>query len=207
MKERIDKIKEILLTGIKPSWENFLKEQLDQEYFNQLIIKLIELKNLKKEVYPKPDQVFKIFTLVEPKDILSVVIIPHITQGFNRKSQYADLMWKINTMIENECYDGLMLNFSDQTDYLTEQGVFFLPTIMTHGVEPHYHIGWGIFAENLLKYLDKSLNSYTFVYSDECLEYMNHIKNPKHKILPMKEGCFKTVDNFIKSNYNIIIKW
>ena len=205
--DKIKRIKNILLSGIKPGWEKFLKEQLDQGYFNQLIIKLIEFKDQRKDVYPKPDQVFKIFQLVEPKDIMSVVVIPHITEGFNRKSRYADLMWKINTMIENECYDGLMLNFSDQTDYLTEQGVFFLPTIMTHGVEPHYHIGWGTFAENLLKYLDQSLNSYTFVYSDECLEYMKHIKNPKHKIISMKDGCFKELDTFVKETYNITIKW
>lgn len=138
-------------TEFKPFWNspgmNEIIQEITKEYQT-------------KTVYPEPKNIFKAFELC-PFSSLKAVILgmdPYndgqalgLAFGVNSTKINPSLK-KIHEAIEQECYNGLLVEFDYTLEYLARQGVLLLNTALTvRKGEPGSHMKiWEPFTQGLL---------------------------------------------------------
>jgi len=152
-------------------WWKLVKDEVDQDYFKK-IGAYVAARRKSVEVYPTSDNVFKAFELTNPDDTLVIWIglDPYnnwsawtnapVADGLcfstNKNDRTPPSLSKIHQAFEEDCYDGLNLDLSNDLNYLAEQNVLLLNSYLS--VEKsvslsHSTIGWQTFNQNILNKL------------------------------------------------------
>jgi len=148
-----------------------VKNEVDKPYFKKLA-NYIAKRRKEIEVYPVSDNVFRAFELTNPDDVTVIWIglDPYnnwsawtnapVADGLcfstNKNDRTPPSLSKIHQALEEDCYDGLNLDLSNDLNYLAEQNVLLLNSYLT--VEKsvslsHSTIGWQTFNQNVLNKL------------------------------------------------------
>jgi uracil-DNA glycosylase len=156
-----------------PDWISFLKQEEEKEYFKILTVKLAQ-ESENYTILPKTTERLKVLTL--SPDVIKVVIIgqdPYPTPGHAN-----GLCFSVNDDITplpkslNNIFKELKKEYPDFNPkngnliHWFNQGVFLINTILTiRSGEPlsHKGIGWEIFTQNLIKYINECQKNIVFL--------------------------------------------
>lgn len=158
---------------INNKWNDFLNQESDKEYFQNLI-NFINKEYDNKIIYPKKDDIFNAFKLTDLDD-LKVVIIGQ--DPYHEPNQAHGLAFSvlegvkvppslknIYREIEDE-FNCIMID-NGNLSYLAEQGVFLINTVLTveaHKANSHKNIGWEIFTDNVIKYINSKKKNVVYL--------------------------------------------
>lgn len=184
-------------------WWSYLGHHFREPYMAKLYETLTKIAKT-DSVYPSKADLFKQFQYCDFPDVKICFI-----HKFPIISYSQSIFWQnVSRLIESECVNNLQLNLNDNMDYLLSEGVFSLPVYRTWSINTdHSQLEWLVFFKNVVQFLDKSLNKICFVYRSELEELMTGVDFDYHKKILLEEGCFKQINDFIKKEYNIAIKW
>ena len=173
-------------------WHYVLSEELNKEYFKNLLEK-IELKYSSKIVFPKKENIFNAFKLTSFKDVRVVMIGQDPYHGENQAHGLAfsvknDRLPPSLKNIFKELKSDLKIekNSGDLTSW-SKQGVLLLNTILT--VEKgrplsHKNIGWEIFTDNVIKTISLEKKGIIFVlWGNNAIEKEYLIDKNKHYVI------------------------
>jgi uracil-DNA glycosylase len=179
-----DKFNELLYVNIDPSWVSFFNIEKKKSYYDLLINRLyVEYSN--NEIYPKIEEVFRVFKESSYEE-LKVVIIgqdPYHTKGvadglaFSSKNKLAPSLRNIYKEIAND------LNIYNSNPDLTswaKQGVMLLNTALSvkaNMANSHKALGWDTFTENLILYLNSKEDLVYILWGNKAKEYKVFIKD------------------------------
>lgn len=152
---------------IGDSWMPYLEAEFKKEYMQKLSAWISHYRQ-SITIYPDGPDVFKALKLC-PFDKVKVVIIgkePYPNgeadglafsykngQALGSGKQSLDVIFD---EIETDCYNGLAINRNYQLDYLAEQGVLLLNSVLTvqrKKVDSHKEIGWQTLTSKILSTL------------------------------------------------------
>ncbi len=206
------------------NWKNIIKYEKNNIYYKKLKY-IINKKYLKKKIiYPKKNNIFEVFKITKFKNI-KVVILGQ--DPYCNKNQAHGLAFSLLPNIELtpsiiNIYKEIKrqyINFKiPKNGYLinwSKQGVFLLNSILTvEHKKPlsHKNIGWEIFTNRIIKYINKYLNKIVFLlwgkYAQKKIKYIN---KKKHLILKSSHPSplsynkgFKNCNHFLKTNIFLI---
>jgi len=181
--------------NITSSWKNILEIEFEKEYFKKIEEFVENEKNNGKTIYPKDENVFSLFNLVNFEDVKVVILGQDPYHGKNQahglsfsvpvgekvppslKNIYKELNSDLNLNIPN---NGFLKNW-------TKQGVFLMNAIMTvNAKEPasHKKAGWENFTDKIIQILsDKRENIVFMLWGNFAKKKKDLIDESKHLIL------------------------
>lgn len=198
--DKLQKIKE---------WNDFFSNEFEEKYF-QLIIKNIN--QFSNEIYPKRNEIFRIFELINPNDV-KVVIFGQ--DPYHNENQANGVAFGVNIglslppslkNIAKEVYHEFNKKLIDYSLLSwVNQGVLLVNTIWTvfkNKPLSCHDWGWEKFSKSLLKYLYKKNNKIIFVcFGNWAYNFLSSIKLEEPIILrtshPSPLSAYK---GFIGSN-------
>lgn len=150
---------------ILKEWLPFFEQEIIKPYWNELKTK-IETEKLNHQVFPQEEDVFRLFSLIKPKDVKVVIIGQDPYHGLHQANGIAfSVSNQVNTPpslknIFKELQEDLQVNHYSNNDLSgwVEQGVFLINTCLTVNQSlpgSHQNFGWEIFVKNCLEYLNK----------------------------------------------------
>ena len=213
------------------SWNEFIINESKKEYFKTLLC-FLDNEYKTKNIFPSADLIFNSFVLT-PSNKVKVVILgqdPYHTKemamGLSFSVPFGNKLppslQNIYKEIKRE-YGSVKYKDGDLSGW-AKQGVLLLNSILT--VEEgkplsHRNRGWEIFTDNVISYLNTSLNPIVFVFwGDYAKSKKVLITNKSHLILESSHpsplsarksffGCFHflKINKFLRSVYNEEIEW
>lgn len=205
-------------------WDEFLKNEMNKEYFKVLKEKYDEAYKT-STVYPVYDNIFNAFKLTNLNDIKVVILGQDPYHGINQAhglsfSSLDNKTPKSLLNIKKELNSDLGITITSNNDLTSwaNQGVFLLNTILTvEESKPlsHTKYGWEEFTLNVFKEICKLNKPIVFIlWGNNARKYKEYILNDKHLIiesvhpspLSASRGFFgskpfsKTNDFLIKNN-------
>ncbi len=216
------------------NWKKIFQKEKKKKYFTKIINFLNKEYNKKKTIYPNKKNIFQIFKLIKFNNI-KVVILGQ--DPYCNKNQAHGLAFSLLPNIKKlpqsiiNIYKELKYEYSNfkipSNGYLinwVKQGVFLLNTILTvEKKKPcsHKNIGWEIFSNNIIKYINLYLNNIVFILWGKYAQKKKYIiNNKKHLILTSSHpsplsakksffGCnhFKKTNIFLKKKKKTKILW
>lgn len=218
---------------MKSDWKELLKDEFDKEYFVN-IQKF--LKRQTAEIYPKKEDIFRIYDLCSFQNIKVLLIgqDPYHTPGVAHGLAFSTIQDKRPPSLSNiflEIYSDLKIQkpFDEyfQTNNLTywaRQGVFLLNTSLT--VErgkagSHSGIGWQYFTRKTIEIIkEKEEPIVVMLWGNHAKEFRDIFDKSKHLILEAAHpspfsayrgfmGCkhFSKCNSFLKEKYGKRIDW
>ena len=211
-------------------WDNVLKDEINKDYFNNILNNVKELYNT-KTIYPPKKDVFNAFRL-SYKDIKVVILgqDPYHGEGEAHGYAFSCLKKPIPPSLKNiykELYDDLGIQ-KDMTDGnllpWVKQGVMLLNTGLTvEKDKPNSHkdIGWHTFTDAVIEKLNERDKPIVFIlWGNNAREKKKLITNPKHLVIesahPSPFSCnngffkskpFSKTNNFLEKNNITKINW
>jgi len=210
-------------------WEQFIKNELDKEYFRVLQDKIAKDREIFR-IYPKESNIYKAFEIT-PVDEIKCVIIgqdpyfnPDEAQGL---AFSVDSSVKIPPSLRNiykELLDDLGVSRPDG-NLLSwgKQGVFLINRVLTvRAGEPNSHkdYGWLIFTKKVIEYISSLERPIVFMLWGAEARKLKGVIDPRHLILeaphpsPLSSyrgffGCkhFSKCNQFLKKNGLKEIDW
>lgn len=207
------------------SWEEFLPENLIAlKNIKQSSLDIIR-RNCNYEIYPEPENVFKIFKDLKPKDIKVVLLgqDPYYNgnamgYAFGCKNEISPSLQILSDIIENDTAKPVK---EITLAHWVQQGVFLLNTSLTviKG-QPNSHKNiWADFTIAVIKEISKLDNVVWILLGSEAQYYKKFIRNKnlvvedKHpafyartKSFP-KESVFKKCNNLLLTQKQNPIVW
>ncbi len=184
-------------------WWSLIKDEFEQEYMHNIYSKL---RQSKYKILPKSNEIFKQFRDCDFNQTFVVFITPYPIVEFAKSR-----VWQYMSMlVEYECFNGLNLDHQDNMDYLLNQHVIHIPVSFTQsqpGTEDHMKLGWQTFGKRCIKELNNGLNKILWIYEDDCMEMLEGIDFKKHQVELLEPGCMKKINEFMKKEYNLTVKW
>lgn len=180
--------------NIKTTWDSFLKEIKDQEYYKELK-KFLDKEYLSNTTYPKKDDIFKAFKLC-PIDKLKVIILGQ--DPYHRKGQANGLAFSVNKGIKippslrniyKELNSDLGIKIPEHGDltFWAKQGILLLNTTLTvtEGKPlSHKGKGWEIFTDLVIKKINIEFKDKVFLlWGANARSKVKFIDQNKHLIL------------------------
>lgn len=176
------------------NWQDFIYTEAKKDYFIKLK-DFVDMEYKTKQIYPPSNLVFEAFKNCE-YDKVKVVIIGQ--DPYHQKGQAHGLSFSVNKGVKipksliniyKELYDDLGIKEAKH-GYLMKwekQGVFLLNSILTvEDSKPssHANVGWEIFTDNAIKYLDNRKEPLVFIlWGNFAKKKANLIKNKRHLII------------------------
>ena len=211
-------------------WDNVLKDEINKDYFNNILNNVKELYNT-KTIYPPKKDVFNAFRL-SYKDIKVVILgqDPYHGEGEAHGYAFSCLKKPIPPSLKNiykELYDDLGIE-KDMLDGnllpWVKQGVMLLNTGLTvEKDKPNSHkdIGWHTFTDAVIEKLNERDKPIVFIlWGNNAREKKKLITNPKHLVIesahPSPFSCnngffkskpFSKTNNFLEKNNITKINW
>jgi len=156
------------------TWKEVIEQEKQKDYFKQLKAYL-DKRYEETIIYPKKENIFKAFALTK-YDNLKVVILgqdpyhnPYQAQGLafstpkniSNPPSMQNILKEIYNDLQKEsiCLDG------DLTPWAV-QGVLLLNVILTvekNKPKSHANIGWEIFSNNIIKYINENFDNIIFL--------------------------------------------
>ena len=182
------------MVNIGNDWDEILKDEFDKEYYQKMRKFLINEYRTKR-IYPKADEIFTAFKLTGYKDTKIVLLGQDPYHGPNQAHGLAfsvkegvKLPPSLQNMYKeiNEEYGSEM----SKSGYLVpwaKQGVLLLNTALTvvaENANSHSKIGWEIFTDNVIEYLNKRDEPLIFIlWGNNARSKKRLIDMDKHYIL------------------------
>ena len=219
------------MVNLNNDWDEILKDEFEKEYYQKLRKFLItEYKS--ETIYPKMENIFSALKLTSYKDCKVLILGQDPYHGPN---QAHGLAFSVNIGIKTppslqnmykELRDELGL-YVPNNGYLVpwaEQGILLLNTALTvraGAANSHSKIGWEIFTDNIIKYLNDREDPVIFVlWGGNARKKKAFINTDRHYILeaahpsPLSAhngffGCghFKKINEILSSLGKKEINW
>ncbi len=214
------------------TWKKIFNKEKNKKYFINLI-KILKKEYNTKNIFPKKNKIFTSFNLTKFNEI-KVVIIGQ--DPYYKKNQANGIAFSINKNIKlTECIKNIYKELKNEFPKFnipkhgclkkwTKQGILLLNSILT--VEEnkplsHRNIGWEIFTNRIILYINKYLNKIIFVlWGYNAKKKSLLINKKKHIILYSSHpsnlsankgffGCkhFIKINKILKQNNIKQIKW
>ncbi|HIF9239712.1 uracil-DNA glycosylase [Photobacterium damselae] len=178
------------------SWQNFLQQQQQQEYFEQIQSYVANARQQGKVVYPPEEDVFSAFTAT-PLDQVKVVILgqdPYhgpdqahglsfsVKPGVKTPPSLANMYKELATDIE-----GFTIPDHGYLQSWAEQGVLLLNTVLTveqGNAHSHAKIGWETFTDKVIEHIDQECEGVIFLlWGAHAQKKGKKINTQKHHVL------------------------
>ncbi|MFG0903781.1 uracil-DNA glycosylase [Photobacterium damselae] len=178
------------------SWQNFLQQQQQQEYFEQIQSYVANARQQGKVVYPPEEDVFSAFTAT-PLDQVKVVILgqdPYhgpdqahglsfsVKPGVKTPPSLANMYKELATDI-----DGFTIPDHGYLQSWAEQGVLLLNTVLTveqGNAHSHAKIGWETFTDKVIEHIDQECEGVIFLlWGAHAQKKGKKINAQKHHVL------------------------
>ncbi|PPE05866.1 uracil-DNA glycosylase [Williamsoniiplasma lucivorax] len=154
-------------------WDEFFQAEKKKAYFPKLIAK-INQERANNTVYPRAEDVFRLFDLIKPEEI-KVIIIGQ--DPYHQKGQANGIAFSTTNDVRTppslknifkELQDDLQIDHTKNNDLSgwVKQGVFLINTTLTvNKSQPgsHANFGWEQFVNNCLEFINKHSNIYVYV--------------------------------------------
>lgn len=179
---------------INNDWNNFFASEQNSSYFTELMER-VEKDYTDNIVFPRQEDVFNAFKST-PVSNIKVVILgqdPYFNKGEAHGYAFSvpegvkipPSLKNIYKELENDL--GIPINESGNLLKWSEQGVFLLNTYLTVIEKKplsHSDIGWGIFTDNVLKYINEYCEHVVFIlWGNKAIAKKKFIDQEKHLIL------------------------
>lgn len=151
---------------ILKAWEGFFNQEIKKPYWKELQNFLAEAAK-KHQIYPKKDDIFRLFSLVAPEDVKVVIIGQDPYHGPNQANGLAFSVY--NNQVTPPSLKNIFKELENDLQIVhphndlagwARQGVFLINTSLTVNAGQagsHKNQGWEIFVKDVLDYLN-SLN-------------------------------------------------
>lgn len=178
------------------SWQNFLQQQQQQEYFEQIQSYVANARQQGKVVYPPEEDVFSAFTAT-PLEQVKVVILgqdPYhgpdqahglsfsVKPGVKTPPSLANMYKELATDI-----DGFTIPEHGYLQSWAEQGVLLLNTVLTveqGNAHSHAKIGWETFTDKVIEHIDQECEGVIFLlWGAHAQKKGKKINTQKHHVL------------------------
>lgn len=198
---------------MNPSWKDFFQEEKGKEYFQKLE-KFVSEEYNNKLCYPQESNILRAFELVD-LDLLKVVILgqdPYHNGSANGLAFSVDKGEKLPASLrniakelENEYSKICIPEYNGDLTCWASQGVLLLNTALTvraHEPNSHSKIGWEIFTDDAIRYLNRRDQSLVFIlWGNNARNKKNLLDNSKHLILESAHPSPLSVKNFYGNNH------
>ena len=211
-------------------WDEVLKEELQKEYFKELLNNVNELYN-NKIIYPEKNDVFNAFRL-SYKDVKVVILgqDPYHGEGEAHGYAFSCLKTPIPPSLKNiykELYDDLHIQKDMNNGNLlpwVKQGIMLLNTGLTVEKDKpnsHKYLNWSIFTDAVIEKLNEREKPLVFIlWGNNAREKKRLITNPNHLVIESAHPSpfsarngffgskpFSRTNSFLKKNGINIINW
>lgn len=178
---------------INKKWDVVLKPEFESDYFKKLGM-FVKSEYSKKRVYPKYGDIFNALRFTDYEDVKVVILGQDPYHGYNEAHGLSFSVLegvKRPPSLDNifkELYDDLGIKRSDNNlkDWAL-QGVLLLNSIMTVIADrplSHKGIGWEIFTDNVIKYLNNREKPVVFIlWGNFARSKKSLITNKQHYII------------------------
>ncbi len=214
------------------TWKKIINKEKNKKYFNNLI-KILKIEYNNKNIFPSKEKIFKSFNLT-PFNKIKIVIIGQ--DPYYKKNQANGLAFSINKKIKlTECIKNIYKEIKNEIPEFnipkhgclknwSKQGILLLNSILTvqeNKPLSHKNIGWEIFTNNIIFYINKYLSNIIFVlWGNYAKKKKKLINIKKHIILCSSHpsnlsankgffGCnhFIKINKILEKNNINKIKW
>lgn len=201
-------------------WKEFFNNEIKKPYFKQM------LKNIDNEYknnicYPTKTDIFRLFRLIEPKNI-KVVILGQ--DPYHGPGQANGIAFSVNNGVKkppslvnifHELKKDLNIDHhaSGNLYHWVKKGVFLyniIGSVVDKISLSHKDIGWNNFSKNLIIYLNNIRNNIIYVlWGNYAKQYSKYIINKNNIIKgahpsPFSYNLFKDQHFFLKINYLLL---
>ncbi len=214
---------------IATDWKQVLELETNLPYWNQLQ-EVVSQAYKQKDVFPPEKHLFAAFNYFDIKDLKVVILGQDPYHNFNQAN---GLAFSVNTLklppslknIFKELKNDLDVTRTngDLTDW-AQQGVLLLNTSLTviaHEPQSHSKIGWTLFTDDIIKYINKNCEAIVFVlWGNSAIQKSGLIDEKKHYIIKsahpsplsarkgfINNNHFSKINNILISIDKSIIKW
>jgi uracil-DNA glycosylase len=176
------------------TWDNFFQEEQTKEYYQNLM-KQVDRAYETTTVFPPKDKIFHAFSL-SPLENLKVVLLGQ--DPYHGKNQAQGLAFSTPSEIKNppsmrnilkEINDDIGNSVCEDGDLTSwaKDGVLLINAILTveeSKAKSHHKLGWEIFTDNLIKFIDENCKDVVFIlWGGSAIKKEKIIDNQKHYIL------------------------
>ncbi|MEZ0180139.1 uracil-DNA glycosylase ['Camptotheca acuminata' phytoplasma] len=174
------------------SWQEFITQEKQKKYFQNIIHFLKNEEKIGKIIYPKSQNILKAFTLT-PLNNLKVVILgqdpyPSINQahGLSFSVENQKTPASLKNIFKELKNDLNLISYNNNLSLWALEGVLLLNTILTvEANKPlsHQNIGWEIFTQNIFKFLNQKEKIVYVLWGKFSQKYEQYINKKKNYIL------------------------
>ena len=214
-------LKETEECKFSPDWWSLLDIEFNMDYMKDIYNYLIDISKQKVNIYPSASLVYKAFELTHYKDVRVCILgqDPYHTPGAAMGLAFSvpeelhmipPSLRNIFAEIENDVYNGLIVDQNPDLTRWAKQGVFLLNTTLTveKGMPAsHDNIGWRRFTQTVVQLLAAKSEPIVFIFwGNHAREYKKFITNQYHLLLeashpsPFSVSGFKGCKHFSKTN-------
>lgn len=206
------------------SWDLYLKEEYEKEYFKELL-EFVNKEYKEKVIYPPKSEIFNAFRHTKYED-LKVVILGQ--DPYHGEHEAQGLSFSVNNNVKRppslqnifkEIEDDLNIKMSQNNSLVpwTEQGVLLLNSVLTvikDNPASHQKKGWETFTDNVIKIINEKKEPVVFILwgnyarsKKSLITNSNHyiIESPHPSPFSARNGFFGSKP-FSKANYYLISK-
>jgi uracil-DNA glycosylase len=218
------------ITIFNNNWDDILQEELNKNYFKELV-NFLNNESKTKTIYPKKEDLFKALKQTDYKDVRVLILGQDPYHGDGEAN---GLCFSVNHSIKNppslqnifkELKEDLNIDRtdSDLSDW-AKQGILLLNTVLTVEKDKpfsHRGKGWEEFTDSIIKNLNEKKDTVIFVlWGNAAKEKKKFITNKAHYIvesahpspLSYNKGFkgskpFSKINNILKNIKSNEIKW
>ena len=175
------------------TFEEFVINEEKKEYYNKLM-DFVESEYQNYLCHPSRDLIFRAFKLT-PLENVKVVILgqdPYHEVNQAHGLAFSVLCEKLPPSLKNIYKEmssdlGIEINQDGNLEYLSQQGVLLLNTVLTvrdGKANSHKNMGWETFTDNIIKEIDKIDRPIVFIlWGAKAILKKKLINNPNHFII------------------------
>ena len=211
------------------NWNEFIEEQKKLSYFQKLMEK-VDFEYQNYVVYPEKTCIFKSFDLTNISDVKVVLLGQDPYHEPNQAMGLSFSVYKNNKIpkslinIYKELNSDLGISIPTHGDLTSwaKEGVLLLNTILTvreHEALSHQNIGWEIFTDNVIKFLNTLDQPIVFLlWGSQAAKKTSLLNNPKHLVITSAHPSplsayrgffgskpFSKINNFLPQSINFKI--
>lgn len=179
---------------ITNDWQEILEEEMEKEYFKNLM-EFLDSEYASKNIYPKKEDVFNFLNITSFTNT-KVVIIGQ--DPYHEKNQAHGLAFSVPNGVKappslrnilKEIKDDLGIDNNTKTDLtnLAKQGVLLMNAVLTveeGKPKSHKNIGWEKFVDTIIKTISEKKENIVFIlWGSDAISKKMLIDSSKHLIL------------------------
>ena len=179
---------------LEQSWEQVMKEELEKNYFKQLL-DFVQQEYKEKTIYPKMNEIFRAF-LFTPYDKVKVVILGQ--DPYHGENQAEGLSFSVPEGVKQppslknifkELHDDIGCSVPNTGSLIpwAEQGVLLLNAVLTvvkDQAASHKDKGWETFTDAVIKKINEKNEPVVFIlWGGYARSKKKYITNPKHLVI------------------------